>query len=371
MNSLGVVLKTERERRGLTLEHVARETNISRIYLEALEAENYSVFPGEPYLFGFLRTYSEYLELSPEDLISIYKNHKIQEQPSPISQLVPPRVVVPWPPILIGAGLLAVLVLGVLNLGTIVEFFQSVPSLLFTQRTAARETVTHTLGSTDRDLEKRFYAGDRLEVQLADNTILVEVGQVQDSVLLLSPNTETRLRLGQEGFLDLDEDGAMDLRIGVTDLDSRNPELGANLSIQRIEAVSTIAGVEQVPVGSEPVILLSNPANIRPDRQRASITVMTAPTVAPIQMDLSFRGRSLFRYQADDRPREEGFWEKGEVLRIEAAKQVVFGASNLSALSLRINGKEIDLNSTDQVTVRILRWIQRGTTYQLQLDPIY
>ncbi len=371
MNSLGLALKNERERRGFTLEHVARETNISKTYIEALEAENYTVFPGEPYLFGFLRTYAEFLELSPEELIGIYRNHKIQEQPSPISQLVPPPVNLPWRPIVIGVGIVAVLTLAVINMGGILEFFQSVPGLLFSKQETKRETVVYSLGPSDRELDKRFYKGDRLEVDLSGNRVGIEVNAIQDYVLLVSPNNETRLRLGQEAFLDLDEDGSMDLRIGVTDLDPRSPDMGANLSLQRIEAVAAIEGGIQVPAGSEPLIVVNNPANVRPERQRPSITVQSAASAGPIQIEVSFRGRSLFRYQADDRPREEGFWDKGEVLRIEASRQVVFGASNSSAFSLRINGRDVDLNTSDQVLVRILRWIQQGVSYQLQLDPLY
>ena len=56
MESFGKKLTEARVARGLEFEQVARETNITRRYLEALEAEDFSAFPGEPYLLGFFAT---------------------------------------------------------------------------------------------------------------------------------------------------------------------------------------------------------------------------------------------------------------------------------------------------------------------------
>ena len=64
MRSLGDKLKSTRETKGYTFDYISRETNIDTRYLEALETENFAVFPGEPYLQGFLRNYGEYLGLT-------------------------------------------------------------------------------------------------------------------------------------------------------------------------------------------------------------------------------------------------------------------------------------------------------------------
>lgn len=371
MNSLGQILRTERERRGLSLEHVARETNISRVYLEALENENYSVFPGEPYLFGFLRNYAEFLELSSQDLINAYRSHKIQEQPSPLEDLVPPRASLPWKTLAaVGVGAL-VLGAGIFWWADLVRFVQDIPRYLFTDSGRSRSPQTYVLDAENRELDRRLYTGDRIEVVTGAETVSFEVSQIGDSVTLVSPLTEIRLRLGQETFLDLDEDRSMDLRIGVTDLDPRNPAMGAGLSLQRIETGQTIAGVEQTPVGNEAPVVIENNPNIRPDRQRPSVVVASVAAPGPIQVEISFRGKTLLRYQADERPREEGVWEKGEVLRVDATRQIFLGASNASAFSLRVNGKDIDLNAQDQVIARVLRWTQSGPGYQLRLDPVY
>jgi len=61
VESLGDKLKSTRERKGYSYDFVGKETNIARRYLEAMENEDFSQFPGESYLLGFLRNYGEYL----------------------------------------------------------------------------------------------------------------------------------------------------------------------------------------------------------------------------------------------------------------------------------------------------------------------
>ena len=91
MESIGQKLISSRESLGYSIEQIARETNIAKSYLIALESEDFESFPGETYLLGFLRNYSEYLGLNPEDMITLYRNMMIQEQPAPIEELLDKR----------------------------------------------------------------------------------------------------------------------------------------------------------------------------------------------------------------------------------------------------------------------------------------
>ena len=88
MESLGEKLKTSRIEKGFSFDQISRDTNISLRYLEALEAENFGIFPGEPYVIGFLKNYGAYLELDVQKIISLYRALKIQEQPIPVEQLL-------------------------------------------------------------------------------------------------------------------------------------------------------------------------------------------------------------------------------------------------------------------------------------------
>ena len=70
MDSLGKFLKETRINLDISLGQIAKDTNIAKKYLEAIENEEYSIFPGDTYLKGFLRSYCEYLKLDPNEIIS-------------------------------------------------------------------------------------------------------------------------------------------------------------------------------------------------------------------------------------------------------------------------------------------------------------
>ena len=98
MESIGEKLRLAREQNNLTIDQIARETHVAKSFLKALEDEDFSVFPGETYAMGFLRNYAENLGLNPEELIGIYRNIKIQEQPLPMTELLDAASRPPAPP---------------------------------------------------------------------------------------------------------------------------------------------------------------------------------------------------------------------------------------------------------------------------------
>ena len=60
---MGSTFRAEREKRGLTIKDIERETSIRAKYLEALEQGRYDVLPGEVYVKGFIRNYADFLHL--------------------------------------------------------------------------------------------------------------------------------------------------------------------------------------------------------------------------------------------------------------------------------------------------------------------
>jgi len=89
MESLGSFLKETREKLGYTIEKAAEETRISAKYISDIESDLYSGFPGEAYIKGFLRSYSQFLELEPDKIVRKYELIKISESEMPIDKLIP------------------------------------------------------------------------------------------------------------------------------------------------------------------------------------------------------------------------------------------------------------------------------------------
>jgi cytoskeletal protein RodZ len=67
--TIGSRLREARERKGLSLEDVARTTRISRGYLQALEEDDSDKLPSEAYAKGFLRVYAQFLNVAAEELV--------------------------------------------------------------------------------------------------------------------------------------------------------------------------------------------------------------------------------------------------------------------------------------------------------------
>ena len=61
--NVGEKLKTERERRGLSVEDIALRTRIPMRHLEAIEKSEYQKLPGSTYAIGFTRTYARAMEM--------------------------------------------------------------------------------------------------------------------------------------------------------------------------------------------------------------------------------------------------------------------------------------------------------------------
>lgn len=225
MESIGEKLRTSRESRDLTLEQVARETHIAKRYLEALEEENFSLFPGEPYLVGFLRNYSDFLGLNPQDMVSLYKNLKLQEQPVPMDELLVKRR--PKTPLILGIAVLTVAIVGLL-----LYFFlgNRVPSAadgktgarapaVASTRTASRTSSSDTAGGgTEYTFaggmtERPFHRGDAVDVRLKGNDYRLLLTDVGSSVTLSTPTGVVEIAPNTEKTIDLNGNGKADIRL--------------------------------------------------------------------------------------------------------------------------------------------------------------
>jgi cytoskeletal protein RodZ len=72
MPSFGEELKRERELRRITLREVADATKINLRYLEALDRNDFKHLPGGVFNRGFVRAYSQFIGVDPEQMVSAY-----------------------------------------------------------------------------------------------------------------------------------------------------------------------------------------------------------------------------------------------------------------------------------------------------------
>jgi cytoskeletal protein RodZ len=70
--TLGQLLRQEREERGIPLDRIEEATRIRAAQLRAIEDDRLEALPAEAYARGFVRTYAEYLNLNGDDVVAIF-----------------------------------------------------------------------------------------------------------------------------------------------------------------------------------------------------------------------------------------------------------------------------------------------------------
>ncbi len=80
---LGAMMREMRENLGHELDAVARDLRIRLVYLEAIESGRLSDLPGNAYVSGFLRSYSDFLGLEGNEIVRRFKmaGAEISSQP--------------------------------------------------------------------------------------------------------------------------------------------------------------------------------------------------------------------------------------------------------------------------------------------------
>lgn len=92
-SSLGLELRQAREKRGVSLKAISNSTKIREEYLQALEDDNYDIFPSRAYLIGFLKNYVKHVDLELEPLIQKYRpNVKSKDEISVLDRLAKQKI---------------------------------------------------------------------------------------------------------------------------------------------------------------------------------------------------------------------------------------------------------------------------------------
>lgn len=80
---VGPALRKARQARGVSIDQASRDTRIRIDLLEALEGEQFDRLLGDVYVRGCLRSYSSYLGLPADRVVSAYASHADEPEPHP------------------------------------------------------------------------------------------------------------------------------------------------------------------------------------------------------------------------------------------------------------------------------------------------
>jgi cytoskeletal protein RodZ len=352
VESLGEKLKTAREKRGLNFDQISREPNIAGRYLESLEVEDFSVFPGEPYAIGFLRNYSEYLGLNVQEQLSLYRALKIQEQPVPVEQLL--KSPSPLPRIL----LILAIVLAALGItGGGIYLFLNRPRELVSQTPVSRAAAEIVMNADS--LERRLYPGDSVLVPLGSNQYKIELSNLGEALTLTTPTGELVLDLSQKVNVDLNSDGITELQITAADFVKNDSATGALLRLEIAAAPVAELSAAGLDGGTE-IAEAGAPA------LAGAAVIFSSPSAYPFTLQAVFQGYCMFRweilFERDRRDRNEQYFQRSDELNIQAQNGVRIWASNAQAAKLQVIGGgrtvPLELGGAGEVVVVDVRWVR-------------
>jgi cytoskeletal protein RodZ len=356
--SLGEKLKNARESKYIDFDQASKDTKIAIRYLEALENEDFSGFPGEAYITGFLRNYGAYLDLDVQELLSIYRTLKMQEQPIPVEQLLRQPSLLPKIAIATAA---VIITLGLIGGG--IFLILSRPRIPHAVAPASRTPVEYTMSGDN--FEHRFFRGDTVLVPLTlessageDAQVLdrlkLELLNLEEAVTIGTPGGSVILDLSQEAIINLDNGGASNLHINAVDYAKNNADMGVLL---RFEIKNLY---NQTAIDTSSVSLASNSV------QADSPIIFNSANPYPFTLQAAFQGYCMFRWEIlmerDRRDRNERYFQRSDELNIQAQNGIRIWASNAQAAKFQVIGGgrtvPIEIGAAGEVVVVEVHWVR-------------
>ena len=84
--SAGTYLRGLREGKGLSVADVSAQTYLHANIIEALEQDAYDSLPSQAYIYGYLQSYAKILNVPPDEVLALYKNESVYEQPEQLPE---------------------------------------------------------------------------------------------------------------------------------------------------------------------------------------------------------------------------------------------------------------------------------------------
>jgi len=348
MESYGEILQKTREEKNLDIDKIAREISIEKRFLVGLENEDYSAFPGEAYMVGFLRNYSNYLELDTNFILKLYNNKKIQEAPVPVELLAKRKSPFLLPAIIIPS----VLIVGVIL---------TISILLVNKKKAAQEdnvivASNQTINKYELNNEKfakRIYKGDQLLFPSNNGNIILTVKDTLSSFGLETPSGVIYTDLSEENEIDIDGDTLSDMIVYVSDISDTDEKRGAEVSILLRHGSFVSDSANQV----ENINLATDLKTSRPYK-----VILEDNRAYPFTINVSFRGPCLFRDKIDNSNSVETYFTSGEVFTANPKNGIRLWISNSNVVKISLIADtqtfDFDIGASGQVLVEDIKWIK-------------
>jgi cytoskeleton protein RodZ len=388
MNQIGPLFRDARTESGKTIEDAVRETKIAKKYLVAIENENFDVFPGETYLLGFIRNYSQFLGLDPDEMILKYRDFKIQEQPAPIEQLTAkPHYQKRY--VLIG-------IIGIIVISTVLYMLLSPRREGIEKRREKkareaveeqgekRESATGEEGIIvfeEEEIIKDFKAGSVIEIPLKNMVYRLSIDTIGENLGFSIGDIPFTLAPNERVEVDFDRDGRKDVLLRT----NRLGEGTANLTLKKIfkaESTDLTIGLETDetavagPPGGPPEVVIIKEDELFADipvAPKTGFQILSGYEKTDISADIKGVSTAYLAYTIDDEERQKVLLRNGDELSFTAKDVLRLMVSNARGLNIQVNGVAITLGRGGQTVAKVIRWYRDSDDsdlYHLIIDDL-
>ena len=370
--SIGDLLKTTRIEKNLTVEQVADDTYISIRLIDALEKEQYEKFTSEMYLIGFLKCYAEYLEIDSEYIVRRFRNISVQEQPTPVNELLQKHPVSKRTIVVICS--IVITVLGALFLfgrSIVLDSWLNIPVSRGQQEEgdAALLLASNNVYSLeDGLLEQDFKQGDKIGISIGEALFLIEIESIARRITLQTAENSVTIRESERKTIDINGDEQEDIEVLVQNIvrDQGAPYTTMRIVGRRDDSVDD-SGVQETEVD------ISYGNTTIASRKKAPINLGEYESGVPFPVEISFTTRVYLQYQVDNDSRVEQLYTSGDTLSLSPLRTLRIWSTNAGGVNFNVINRFVSIGKLGEITSFVVQKEPSALLNKdvLQIIPLY
>lgn len=347
--TLGDFLKQARKEKGVTIDEISRETNISKRYLAALEENDYSLFPADTYILGFLTTYAEALEMDKDFVAQqFYKQMRI-EQDAPIEQLVG---IQKRTPVKVNMGMVgAIAGGGVLLLLIIIAIATGKPRERQPGSNQPARSYVYAGGQVSSISEQIFVVGDVI-------TITNDLRKVEIKLLKMGSSQNLEFQVNRQNYslkegevlnIDTDNNNIDDLGLEVFKLQNNEIKLSVMIVQEENRVVQTNTAI----------------ASEYQDAVISETEFVSFDTKAAVTMKIKCTASGWLGYIADSGEIKEFAVKKDQIIDIAFTDKLILMLGNAGAVQIQVGDHVENGGSLGEVNKSVFYWRQANGRFTL------
>lgn len=368
MNQLGPIFKEARVESGKSIDDAVKETKIAKKYLLAIENENFDIFPGETYLIGFIRNYSQFLGLDPDEMVLKYRDYKIQEQPAPIEQLTAKNstlkrfILIGITFVIIVSSVLFILLTGDRSKKVKVKE-EKVPHAEVEEEKEQKGTAGLTVFE-EEEIIRDFVKGDVIEIPVKNAVHRISIDGIDENLEFSIEDIPFILSTDERVEIDFDRDGRKDILLRI----NRMGEGIVNLTLKKIFKTESsdlsigLTDTETVTAGAtagppEVVIIKEDElfADI-PVAPKSGFHIVSGYEKTDIKTAIRGVSTAYVAYDIDEGEKQEILLRNGDELAFTAKDVVRIMAANARGINIQINDVSVTLGKGGETVAKVVRW---------------